>query len=49
MRKTSRRKREHVHDDAGHGSRAITDKYIAIQLRECQKLGRSKPIVENIC
>lgn len=28
------RPREHVRDDAGHSSSAITDKYIDIELRE---------------
>ena len=35
-----RRPREHVRDDAGHSSGAITDKYIDIDLRErfnCKK------------
>jgi site-specific recombinase XerD len=39
-----RRPREHVRDDAGHGSSAITDKYIDIELRERHKSVRNKPI-----
>ncbi len=40
-----RRPREHVRDDAGHGSSAITDKYIDIELRERHKTARDKPLV----
>ena len=39
-----RRPREHVRDDAGHSSSAITDKYIDIELRERHASGRHKPI-----
>jgi site-specific recombinase XerD len=38
------RPREHVRDDAGHGSSAITDKYIDIELRERHASGRRKTI-----
>ncbi len=38
------RPREHVRDDAGHGSSAITDKYIDIELRERHASGRKKVI-----
>lgn len=39
-----RRPREHVRDDAGHSSSAITDRYIDIELRERAKSARHKPI-----
>jgi site-specific recombinase XerD len=39
-----RRPREHVRDDAGHSSSAITDKYIDIELRERAKSAQHKPI-----
>lgn len=38
------RPREHVRDDAGHGSSAITDLYIDIELRERHASGRKKII-----
>jgi len=38
------RPREHVRDDAGHGSGAITDRYIDIELKERHKSARKKPI-----
>lgn len=38
------RPREHVRDDAGHGSSAITDKYIDIELRARHASGRKKRI-----
>lgn len=38
------RPREHVRDDAGHGSSAITDKYIDIELRDRHRSGRTKKI-----
>ncbi len=38
------RPREHVRDDAGHGSSAITDLYIDIELRERHASGRKKHI-----
>lgn len=37
-----RRPREHVRDDAGHSSSAITDKYIDIELRERAKSAQHK-------
>jgi len=39
-----RRPREHVRDDAGHGSSAITDRYIDIELRERAKSAKHKLI-----
>ena len=38
------RPREHVRDDAGHGSSAITDKYIDIELRARHASAKKKPI-----
>lgn len=38
------RPREHVRDDAGHSSSAITDKYIDIELRERHRSARKKQI-----
>ena len=38
------RPREHVRDDAGHSSGAITDKYIDIELKERHKSAKTKPI-----
>lgn len=38
------RPREHVRDDAGHGSSAITDKYIDVELRERHASGKTKKI-----
>lgn len=38
------RPREHVRDDAGHGSSAITDKYIDIELRARHASARNKTI-----
>ena len=40
------RPREHVRDDAGHSSSAITDKYIDIELRERHRSARKKLISE---
>lgn len=42
-----RRPREHVRDDAGHGSGAITDKYIDIELKERHKSAKSKLIISE--
>ncbi len=39
-----RRPREHVRDDAGHSSGAITDKYIDVELRERAKSAKNKTI-----
>ncbi len=39
-----RRPREHVRDDAGHSSGAITDQYIDVELQERAKSARNKPI-----
>jgi site-specific recombinase XerD len=38
------RPREHVRDDAGHSSGAITDRYIDVELRERAKSAKSKTI-----
>ena len=38
------RPREHVRDDAGHSSGAITDKYIDIELKERHKSAKRKTI-----
>jgi len=38
------RPREHVRDDAGHGSSAITDKYIDVELRARHASNKKKPI-----
>lgn len=43
-----RRPREHVRDDAGHGSSAVTDKYIDIELRERHRSARKKPILGKV-
>lgn len=39
------RPREHVRDDAGHSSSAITDRYIDVELKERAKSAKMKPIV----
>jgi site-specific recombinase XerD len=39
-----RRPREHVRDDAGHSSGAITDRYIDVELRERAKSAKQKRI-----
>ena len=39
-----RRPREHVRDDAGHSSGAITDRYIDVELRERAKSAKQKKI-----
>jgi len=41
------RPREHVRDDAGHGSGAITDKYIDVDLKERHLSAKNKLIAEN--
>ncbi|PCI35166.1 MAG: integrase [Thiotrichales bacterium] len=41
------RPREHVRDDAGHSSSAITDRYIDVELRERAKSAKRKPIVQD--
>ena len=38
------RPREHVRDDAGHSSSAITDKYIDVELRERHNSAKKKRI-----
>ena len=42
------RPREHVRDDAGHSSSAITDKYIDIELRERHASGKNKFLKSNL-
>src|SRR3990167_9176729 len=41
------RPREHVRDDAGHSSSAITDKYIDVELRARHLSAKRKPISED--
>lgn len=41
------RPREHVRDDAGHSSGAITDRYIDIQMRERHRSAKGKQIAED--
>ena len=41
------RPREHVRDDAGHGSGSITDKYIDVDLKERHQTAKNKLIAEN--
>ena len=41
------RPREHVRDDAGHGSGAITDKYIDVDLKERPRSAKNKVIQED--
>lgn len=38
------RPREHVRDDAGHSSSAITDRYIDVELKERHRSGKGKPL-----
>jgi hypothetical protein len=38
------RPKEHVRDDAGHSSSAITDKYIDIELKERHKSAKHKSL-----
>jgi site-specific recombinase XerD len=40
------RPREHVRDDAGHGSGAITDRYVDVELRERYKTAKNK-LIDN--
>lgn len=42
------RPREHVRDDAGHGSSAITDKYIDVEMRERHRSAKNKTIKPDI-
>ena len=39
------RPREHVRDDAGHSSGAITDKYIDIEKKACSLSAKNKKLV----
>ncbi len=41
------RPREHVRDDAGHGSGAITDKYIDVDLKERHRTAKDKQLQET--
>ena len=41
------RPREHVRDDAGHSSGAITDLYIDVELKERAKSAKQKPIADR--
>lgn len=41
------RPREHVRDDAGHSSGAITDKYIDVELKERHRSAKNKPLFES--
>lgn len=41
-----RRPREHVRDDAGHSSSAITDRYIDVELRERHRSAKKKAIID---
>jgi site-specific recombinase XerD len=43
-----RRPREHVRDDAGHSSGAITDKYIDIERRERHATAKNKPLKSEV-
>ena len=40
------RPREHVRDDAGHGSSAITDRYIDVERAERHASARNKPVTK---
>ena len=40
-----RRPREHVRDDAGHSSSAITDRYINVELKERAQSAKNKPMI----
>ena len=39
--------REHVRDDAGHSSSAITDRYIDIELHERARSAKKKPMISK--
>jgi hypothetical protein len=41
------RPREHVRDDAGHGSGAITDRYIDVNLKDRHKSAKNKQLQEG--
>jgi len=41
------RPKEHVRDDAGHSSSAITDKYVDIELRERHRSAKAKSLNYN--
>lgn len=40
-----RRPREHVRDDAGHGSSAITDRYVDVEMRARHASAKAKPLI----
>ena len=40
-----RRPREHVRDDAGHSSSAITDRYIDVELKARAQSAKKKPMM----
>ncbi len=42
------RPREHVRDDAGHSSSAITDRYIDVQQHERHASARAKPLIPKV-
>ena len=42
-----RRPREHVRDDAGHSSSAITDRYVDIELKERHKSAKRKKLRDD--
>jgi hypothetical protein len=42
-----RRPREHVRDDAGHSSSAITDRYIDVELKERAQSAKNKPMTTD--
>ena len=39
---------KHVRDDAGHGSGAITDCYIDVNLKERHRTAKDKPLQEDV-
>ena len=41
------RPREHVRDDAGHGSGAITDRYIDVNLKDRHRTAKNKQLQEG--
>ena len=41
------RPREHVRDDAGHSSSAITDRYIDVELKERARSAKKKPMTAS--
>jgi hypothetical protein len=41
------RPREHVRDDAGYSTFAITERYIDVELQKCAKSAREKEIIRR--